>query len=180
MEKKYLFTSARLGFRNWSSADLPGLTTINQDPEVMAHFPDLISEKDTEKFIKRMQAKYEAKGYCYFAVDELLTKSFIGFIGLSDQDFEAPFTPCVDIGWRLARNAWGKGFATEGARRCLRHAFDELKHQTILSLCPVVNTRSWRVMEHIGMQRIGTFKHPVLKGYSKLESCYLYEIRHDS
>lgn len=180
MKKGYLFTSARLGFRNWSSEDLASLLAINQDPEVMAFFPDLISREETESFINKMQAKCEEKEYCYFAVDELQGGSFIGFIGLSDQDFKASFTPCVDIGWRLARSAWGKGFATEGARRCLLYAFEELGMETVLSLCPTVNTRSWRVMENIGMQRLGTFKHPGLKEYSKLETCYLYEIRHDS
>ncbi len=180
MEYNYLFSSDRLGFRNWSSEDLAGLAAINQDPEVMAHFPELISREDTESFIERMQAKCEAKGYCYFAVDELQSNSFIGFIGLSDQDFEASFTPCVDIGWRLARNSWGKGYATEGARRCLLYAFEELQLKEVMALCPVVNIGSWKVMHKIGMHRRGTFKHPVLKGYPELETCYLYELRHDS
>ena len=180
MEKNYLFSSARLGFRNWSPQDLDGLTAINQDSDVMKYFPELISRTDTESFINRMQTKCETKGYCYFAVDELQGKSFIGFIGLSDQDFEASFTPCVDIGWRLSRKAWGKGYATEGARRCLRYAFEDLGLTVIMAHCPVVNIPSWKVMEKIGMQRLYTFKHPVLKGSTKLESCYLYEIRHNS
>ena len=180
MTKKYLFTSARLGFRNWSTPDQERLIAINQDPQVMAHFPSLLTQEETRAFIRRMQSKFGEKGYCYFAVDTLDSGSFIGFIGLSDQEFNAPFTPCVDIGWRLARNAWGKGYATEGAKRCLEYAFKELGLKTILSHCPVVNTPSWNVMEKIGMRRTGTFKHPILQGYPQLETCYFYEIRHDS
>ena len=180
MQNSYCFTSSRLGFRNWSEADFKGLCALNQDPEVMAYFPNLLSHEASRDFMKRMQVKFEQKGYCYFAVDELESGSFIGFIGLSDQEFESPFTPCVDIGWRLARNFWGNGYATEGAMRCLEYAFEDLGLEVILSHCPVVNTRSWNVMEKIGMLRIGTFKHPVLKDYPKLENCYCYEIRHDS
>lgn len=180
MKHEYLFTSARLGFRNWMAEDLPHLAALNQDPEVMAHFPELISWEESEAYIERMQLQFESRGYCYFAVDVLDSQSFIGFIGLSYQDFEAFFTPCVDIGWRLARKAWGKGYATEGARRCLQYAFEDLGLKTILAHCPTTNTRSRQVMEKIGMQLRETFKHPKLKDSPMLENCYLYEKRHDS
>ncbi len=180
MTEKHLFKSSRLGFRNWHETDIEEMIAINQDLHVMEHFPKLISPEDTRSYISRMQSKFQEKGYCYFAVDELETGSFVGMIGLSDQDFEAPFNPCVDIGWRLAKKFWGMGYATEGAKRCLSYGFEELGLEEILAHCPVVNTRSWNVMEKIGMKRKGTFKHPVLEGYPELETCYFYEIRHDS
>ena len=112
---KYIFSSERLGFRNWQEEDITPMTEINNDPDVMAFFPGLLNEEQTTAFVQRMMAQYENKGFCYFAVDELATGNFIGFIGMSEQSFEAPFTPCVDIGWRLRPDAWNQGLASEGA-----------------------------------------------------------------
>ena len=100
----------------------------------MAFFPGLLNEEQTTAFVQRMMAQYENKGFCYFAVDELATGNFIGFIGLSEQSYEAAFTPCVDIGWRLHSISWNRGFASEGAKRCLEYAFNELRLDEILSL----------------------------------------------
>ena len=97
----YIFTSERLGFRNWVAADIPKMVKINASQEVMQHFPSTATAQQTADFIKRMQIQYTEKGYCYFAVDRLSDGNFIGFIGLSYQTFEADFTPCVDVGWRL-------------------------------------------------------------------------------
>ena len=91
------------------------MTELNKDPEVMKFFPYLPSDKQTVEFIQRMQQQFLEKGFCYFPVDDLKTNSFLGFIGLSIQKFESDFTPCVDIGWRIKKEYWGKGFATEGA-----------------------------------------------------------------
>src|SRR5580698_8035695 len=99
--REYLFKSERLGFRNWQKADLPLLAEINADPEVMKFFPGIHNLAQTGSFIERMQKHLVDKGYCYYAVDKLVDGSFIGFIGLSQQTFEADFTPCIDIGWRL-------------------------------------------------------------------------------
>ncbi|RZK12370.1 MAG: N-acetyltransferase, partial [Flavobacterium sp.] len=119
--KNYLFTSERLGFRNWIEDDIPKMAEINSDPNVMEFFPSLQSAEQTDLFIRRMQQQFEEKSYCYFAVDVLDTDTFIGFIGLSDKDFESDFTPSVDIGWRLSEKQWKKGYATEGALACLKY-----------------------------------------------------------
>ncbi len=116
----YIFTSQRLGFRNWLDSDLPKMAAINADEEVMRFFPSTQTKAKTEEFIKRMQAQFEKHGFCYFAVEILESKALIGFIGLSEQTYKADFTPCVDIGWRLGRTHWGKGYATEGAKRVLQ------------------------------------------------------------
>ena len=108
----------------------------------------------------------------------LETGEFIGFIGLAYQDYETEFTPATDIGWRLKKSAWGNGYATEGARRCLEYAFKDLKLDKIISTCTLNNTKSENVMRKIGMSRKGEFNHPRLKDYPAHEKCSWYETDH--
>ncbi len=173
----YLFTSERLGFRNWRETDLPKMTLINADPKVMAFFPSTYSTEQTQGFLSRMQQQFEEKGFCYFAAERLEDQELIGFIGIAEQKYEAPFTPCIDIGWRLHPQAWYKGYATEGAKRCLAYAFDHLQLREIKAIAPAINIPSIRVMEKIGMKKEFHFKHPLLKDNKKLEECVLYGIR---
>ena len=105
------------------------------------------------------------------------TGEFIGFIGFAYQAYETEFSPATDIGWRLKRSAWAKGFATEGAKRCLEYAFDELKLDYVIATCTKHNSDSEHVMRKIGMKRMGEFKHPKLKDYPDYEDCICYEIR---
>ncbi|MEQ6118661.1 GNAT family N-acetyltransferase [Reichenbachiella sp. MALMAid0571] len=100
----------------------------------------------------------------------------MGFIGISEQTFESGFTPCIDIGWRLSQAEWGKGFVTEGAKRCLDFAFNTIGLKNIKSMCPIVNSRSIRVMEKLEMTKKSHFNHPLLKNHKHLEKCVLYEI----
>ncbi|WP_291725379.1 GNAT family N-acetyltransferase [Bernardetia sp.] len=177
MNNKYIFTSKRLGFRNWLPSDTEKLFKLNSDKEVMEFFPFLPSLEQTEALIEKMTSQFEKYGFCYFAVDELETNEFIGFIGIAEQNFEADFTPCVDIGWRLDKKYWGKGYASEGAKRCLEFAFEEKGLDAIKSVAPKINQKSIRVMEKIGMQHVKDFKHPALKDDKRLETCVLYEIK---
>jgi RimJ/RimL family protein N-acetyltransferase len=174
--KNYLFKSDRLGFRNWHKNDLENLAAINADMAVMEFFPSTRTHVETKSFIERMQKQYTEKGYCYFAVDTLADDTFIGFIGLSEQNFEANFTPCIDIGWRLARTTWNKGYATEGAKKCLEYGFEKLHLNEIYSIAPVANTKSQRVMMKIGMRKVATFDHPQLLENARLRKCLLYKI----
>ena len=176
MNKEYIFKAERLGFRNWMKSDALKLAEINADPKVMEHFPSTTTLSQTEEFIERMQKQFQEKGFCYFAVDKLIDKEFIGFIGISEQIFESEFTPCVDIGWRLSQLHWGKGYATEGALACLDFAFNNIGLEKITSICPVTNDKSERVMKKIGMTKKSNFKHTLLKDYKHLEECVLYEI----
>lgn len=176
MTNKYLFNSERLGFRNWTDADIPKMAEISSDPEVMEFFPATATPEQTATFITNMKAMFTEKGYCYFAVDELEHGHFIGFIGLCDQTYESEFTPCVDIGWRLTKKYWNRGFATEGAERCLMFAFDHLKLNNIKSVATMLNLKSIRVMEKIGMQKQLEFIHPKLSGDKRLERCVCYDI----
>jgi RimJ/RimL family protein N-acetyltransferase len=170
----YLFTSARLGFRNWKETDHIPMAKINADPAVMEFFPFKPDASQTLEFIKRMQTMLEERGYCYFAVDELSSNALIGFIGLSYQTYESSFTPCVDIGWRLAQQFWGKGYATEGAERCLAFGFQNLGLKCINSVAPVTNTKSIHIMKKIGMKKLMEFKHPALANDKRLEDCVCF------
>jgi len=173
---QYLFKSERLGFRNWMVSDISKMVEISADPKVMEYFPSILTAQQTEEFIERMQKQFSDEGFCYFAVDKLEDQKFIGFIGLSIQTFKSIFTPCIDIGWRLLQTEWGKGFATEGAKRCLDFAFNDIGIEKISAICPVVNEKSRRVMEKLGMCKKLSFNHPLLQDYQKLETCVLYEI----
>jgi len=171
-----LFHSERLGFRPWSENDLPKMSAINADPLVMEFFPSTATIEQTEGLIKKMKKMYAEKGYCYFAVDQLEDQQFIGFIGLSEQTYEAPFTPCVDIGWRLGKQYWGRGYATEGAKRCLELDFQNLGLNNIKAVAPVINRKSIGVMEKIGMKKQMDFIHPNLIHDQRLRHCVCYQI----
>lgn len=172
----YQFTSERLGFRNWQPADIAQMAAINADADVMEFFPGTKTYEESEAFVKRMQQQLTDKGYCYFAVDTLAEPQFIGFIGISEPTFESSFTPCTDIGWRLSKASWNKGYATEGAKRCLSYAFDELKLKSVVATAPKVNIRSQQVMIKAGMNKVMEFVHPLLIDNDRLRDCVLYEI----
>ena len=174
----YLFKSQRLGYRNWQESDIELMYHLNQDEEVMRYFPGLNSMIQTKDFITRMQNNFKEKRYCYFAVDRLDTHEFIGFIGIMDQTYEAEFTPCIDIGWRLAKAHWGKGFATEGAEKCLDYAFKNLNLKTIYSVATANNIPSINVMKKIGMRERYYFDHPKLLDNKILKKCVLYCIEY--
>ena len=172
----YLFQSSRLGFRPLIDSDLLPMAAINSDPAVMEFFPKRQSTTETQAFIDIVQQHHAAHGYAWYAVDILENKEFIGFIGLIQTPFEASFTPCTEIGWRLKKAAWGKGYATEGATRCLAHGFQTLQLPEIYSFTATVNHRSERVMQKIGMTKVGEFDHPKLEKGNWLERHVLYRI----
>lgn len=174
-EKKYIFTSERLGFRNWSLADIDRMHEINSDEKVMEFFPTIPTKEQTKEFIERMKKQYENKGFCYFAVDKLDDKEFLGFIGLSEQTYEADFTPCVDIGWRIKRSEWNKDFASEGAKKCLDYALNELKLENVYSIAPKINTKSEHIMKKIGLKKQYEFEHSLLTNNDRLKNCVLYK-----
>ena len=173
----YLFQSERLGFRKYTEADVPLIIAMNQDEEVMRFFPFCPSPEDTKAFMERMNKTCDEKGYCYFAVDRLDTNQLIGFIGLLDQSYEAPFTPCTDIGWRLMKEHWHKGFATEGALACLEYGFHRCGLKEVISTAPSINIPSLSVMQKIGMTKVGEFEHPRLSDYPHIRTCEYYSIK---
>ena len=176
MKNKYLFKSARLGFRNWENNDLVEFAKLNADEQVMEHFPKTLSKQETIEFIKRLKEHYEEQGFTYYATEILNTKEFIGMIGLAYQTYKTDFTPAIDIGWRLKQSSWGNGYATEGAKRCLEYAFDELNINQIISVCTVKNVKSANVMKKIGLIKKGAFIHPELINHPGYEKHFWHEI----
>lgn len=174
--EKYLFQSERLGFRNWNLSDIDELHEMNSDEKVMEFFPSIPTKEQTIEFIHRMRKQFENKGFCYFAVDKLENNEFIGFIGLLEQTYEADFTPCVDIGWRIKSNEWNKGLASEGAKKCLEYAFNSLKIKNVYSITPKINTKSQHIMEKIGMKKQYEFEHSLLTNNERLKTCVLYKL----
>ena len=172
----HIFTSDRLGFRNYREDDLESMFAVSGDPEVMEHFPFTNTKEQTQGFIARMMKHFDEHQFCYFAVDRLDTMEMIGFIGLYTQDYLEGKEPFVDIGWRLAKSSWGVGFATEGSKACLQYAFDKLGMDTIYSVASTINVKSLRVMEKIGMEAEHEFKHPLLLSHPRIVNCIRYRI----
>ena len=172
----YLFTSQRLGFRNWIPSDKKPFAAMCKDKDVMEYFPSTLSTKESNGLIDRLIKHYNENNFTFYAVDILENSEFIGFIGMINTSFEAYFTPCVEIGWRLKRASWGKGYATEGAKCCLKYGFDELNLNEIVSITPLKNSKSEKVMQKIGMHKEGIFEHPYFEDDHWLKTEMLYKI----
>ncbi|GMG82811.1 GNAT family N-acetyltransferase [Paralimibaculum aggregatum] len=172
----------RLRLRGWREEDLVPFARLNADPEVMAHLGGPLARQESDMIIGRFLEKWlEEPAFGWWALEVRGDGGFIGFVGLNRPDFTAPPAPCVEIGWRLARDAWGQGYATEAARACLDHGFGTVGLDEILSFTVPSNTRSRAVMERIGMQRdaAGDFDHPLVKKENPLRRHLLYRIRRD-
>ena len=155
----------RLRLRPWQESDREPFRQMNADARVMEYFAAPLSFAETDDMIERIQAHMARHGFGFFAVVELRAPAeFVGMIGISHVSFEAHFTPCVEIGWRIAATHWNQGFATEGARECLRYAFGELALPEVVAFTVPENLRSRRVMEKLGMTRNSAddFDHPRL------------------
>jgi RimJ/RimL family protein N-acetyltransferase len=154
----------RLRLRTWNPADREPFARMNADPGVMEFFPGVLSRSQSDALVDRIEAHFSKHGFGPFAAELRATGEFIGFTGLSAPSFKAHFTPCMEIGWRLARDYWGRGLATEAARAVLHHGFETLLIDEIVSFTTPANLRSRRVMEKIGLTRdpADDFDHPGL------------------
>ncbi|MFH8405758.1 GNAT family N-acetyltransferase [Streptomyces sp. NPDC018019] len=142
----------RLLLRRWQDSDLAPWAAMNADPEVREHLGDLLTREQSDASVERFRAEFDRRGYGWWAVEVRATGEFIGFAGLDRVDDGMPFTG-VEIGWRLARPAWGRGYATEAARAALAFGFDTLALPEILAVTTAANVRSQAVMRRIGMTR---------------------------
>jgi RimJ/RimL family protein N-acetyltransferase len=151
----------RLLLRPWRDSDRAPFAALNADPRVMEHFPAVRTREESDSFMDRIVARLMRDGYGLWAVEVLGVAEFIGFIGLGPADAVLG-RPVLEIGWRLAADHWGRGYATEGARASLAHAFDALGRDEVVSFATAANLRSRRVMEKIGMTRRpqDDFDHP--------------------
>lgn len=177
MEPLYLETT-RLMLRGWQDADREPFFRMNSDPRVMRHFPARLTRPESDALVDRIVAELDRSGFGLYAA-QLRSGEFIGFIGLSVPDFQAPFMPAVEIGWRLAPRYWNLGLATEGARAVLRHAFGPLGLNQLVSMTVPNNLASRRVMEKIGMTHdpADDFDYPRLPAGHPLKRHVLYRIR---
>jgi RimJ/RimL family protein N-acetyltransferase len=169
----------RLVLRQWRGADLEPFAALNADPEVMRHFPSPLTRGESDALAQRERMMIAERGWGLWAVEVIERVPFIGFVGLAEPRFQAHFTPAVEVGWRLARDYWGKGYATEGAHAALAFGFDELGLEEIVSFTSVVNERSQKVMDRIGMTRdpADDFDHPLLAPGDPLRPHVLYRLR---
>jgi ribosomal-protein-alanine N-acetyltransferase len=169
----------RLLLRHWREEDRAPWAAMNADPAVMEHFPATLTRTEADAWIDRVGRDLETRGWGLWALEELATGRFLGFTGLNVPRFEARFTPAVEIGWRLRRDAWGSGFATEAARGVLAVAFEDLGLPELVSFTAVPNERSQAVMRRIGMTRdpADDFDHPSLPADSPLRRHVLYRLR---
>ncbi len=169
----------RLLLRDWRESDREPFAAMSADPEVMAFFPRPLERAESDAAVVRIRGHLASHGFGLWAVEAPGVAEFIGFVGLAIPRFEAPFTPCVEIGWRLARAYWGRGYATEAARTVLDFGFRERGLDEIVSFTAVGNVRSRAVMERIGMTRSpgDDFDHPALPEGHPLRRHVLYRVR---
>jgi len=168
----------RLHLRRWRFFDRPPFAALNADPEVMEFFPSTLTEEESDAFVDRIRAQFDEHGFGLWALEVAGQGEFIGFTGLAVQTFDAPFNPSVEVGWRLARSAWGKGYAIEAARAAVADGFERLGLEEIVSMTSVLNVRSQSVMERLGMIRdpADDFDHPNVAAGSPLRPHVLYRL----
>jgi ribosomal-protein-alanine N-acetyltransferase len=178
MPEPFLRTD-RLLLRPWREDDLEPFAALNADPAVMEHFARPLDRPESDAFVARIMAHFAREGFGFWAVEVPGAAPLVGLVGLARPAFEAPFTPCVEIGWRLAREHWGKGYATEAALAALRYGFEELSLDEIVAFTVPGNVRSQAVMGRIGMTRSADddFDHPSLPEGHPLRRHVLYRAR---
>jgi len=154
----------RLLLRRWRPEDREPFAALNADPQVMEHFPATLTRLESDDLADRIEARFAERGWGFWAVEVPGVTSFAGFVGLSVPRFETHFTPCTEVGWRLAVDFWGCGYATEAARASLQFGFKTLGLDEIVAFTVPGNARSRAVMDRIGMVQdtAGDFDHPMI------------------
>ena len=180
MNQPAILDTNRLILRQWLASDREPFVRLNADPRVMEFFPTLLAPEESISMIDRIEAHFEVHGFGLYAAELRQDHTFIGFIGLNIPTFDAPFTPCVEIGWRLAAEYWGQGLATEGARAITEHGFQQLGLREVVAFTVPANLRSRRVMEKLGMKHDSAddFDHPQLPSDHPLRRHVLYRLSH--
>jgi ribosomal-protein-alanine N-acetyltransferase len=171
--------TSRLFLRRWTEADREPFARMNADPVVMRYFPSTLTREESDRAADRVEAHFSQHGFGVWAVEVRESQTFAGFIGVSKPPFEAHFTPCTEIGWRLAREFHGQGFATEGARAVIGFAFGQLGLDELVSFTVPANLPSRRVMEKIGMthDERDDFDHPRIPEGHPFRRHVLYRLR---
>lgn len=171
-----MLSTNRLTLRRWRHEDREPFAALNCDPAVMEHFVTPLTREQSDDFVDRIEAHFDAHGWGLWAVEVTETNTFIGYVGLWPPNWQPSL---VEVGWRLAKESWGKGYATEAARAAVDDGFSRLGFDEIVSFTAVDNIRSQRVMQKIGMQRSpdDDFDHPNVPADHPLRRHVLYRMR---
>ena len=179
-----MLTTDRLLLRRWRDSDREPFAALNADPVVMRYFPSTRTRAESDAMVDRLDAAIESDGFGLWAVERRDTGAFVGFVGLSRPSFDPVLDQQVEIGWRLARDAWGRGFATEAAREVVRFAFDPAGADlpALISFTAAINEPSRRVMRRLGMTHdpADDFEHPALPPGHELRPHVLHRLRRAS
>lgn len=173
--------TARLKLRSWRDEDVEPYAAMNADSRVREFFPSILTYAESARSAQHIRAHFDRHGFGLWAVEVVGGAPFIGFTGLAIPSIEAPFMPCVEIGWRLAFEHWGHGYATEGARAALAFGFTSLGLQEIVAMTAPGNLRSRRVMDRLGMTHnpADDFDHPDIEPGHPLRRHVLYRLHHN-
>jgi ribosomal-protein-alanine N-acetyltransferase len=179
MRQAPVLLTPRLTLRGWRPEDRAPFAALNADPEVMRHLPAPLARAESDALVDRIEAHFGRHGFGLWAVEIVGVEPFVGYVGLAVPSFQAAFTPCVEIAWRLARTFWGQGYATEAARAAAHYGFETLRLPELLAFTVPGNVASRRVMEKLGMARdpADDFDHPVLPPGHALRRHVLYRLR---
>jgi ribosomal-protein-alanine N-acetyltransferase len=174
-----MLETSRLLLRPWEKRDREPFRRMNADPRVMEYFAAPLSPAESDALVERIQSHMARHGFGFFAASLRESGEFIGMVGMAHVPFDAHFTPCVEIGWRISPEYWNRGFATEAARECLRYAAEELRLAEVVAFTVPGNQRSRRVMEKLGMTRnpADDFEHPRIPEGHPLRRHVLYRTR---
>lgn len=171
-----IIETQRLILRPWKIEDIIPFSLMSADPLVMEYFPKVLKKEEATDFVHNIMERFNEDGFSFWATELKETGEFIGMIGLNKPRFKAHFTPCVEVGWRIASHHWNKGYATEGALASLQYGFKTLNLEKIAAFTYTGNLRSRRIMEKIGMvyDQNGDFDHPALPPAHRLSRHVLY------
>ena len=170
------FETERLFLRQWTPADREPFAALNADPRVMEFFPSRLTHAESDAMADRCEALIRERGWGFWAAEFKASREFIGFVGLHTPSAELPFSPCVEVGWRLSFSHWGKGLASEAARGALCVGFTSLGLSEVVSFTAVRNVKSRAVMERLNMRESGTFEHPQMPEGNSLRLHCLYRL----
>jgi len=170
-------TTERLHLRQWKESDLPAFSNMNADPDVMKYYLSKLNSSESDTLAEKIFKLIDVKGWGFWAVELKVNSKFLGFVGLNEPDYTLPFSPCIEIGWRLGKQYWGKGYASEAAKQCLNVAFTQLDLDEVVSFTSLSNTRSQSVMKKIGMTNTANnFHHPLVPRGHPLSEHVLFKI----
>jgi len=177
MDAKTDLESERVLLRQWVKSDISSFIALNSDPHVTRYFPRTFSEQESKGFVAVMSSMIDEHGWGFWAAELKSSKEFIGFVGLNSPRPIMPFSPCIEVGWRLLKQHWGNGYATEAGKLSLAYAFDHLEVNEVVSFTTESNFKSRKVMERLGMENTGNnFKYPDLPIEHPLSEHVLYKI----